>query len=146
MTTPTPLPEPYLAPALVALREQINAFSPKRSKVSDGWIGNAAHTATKSDHNPLPGGLVLAVDITNDPPNEVHCGVLVEALRASRDPRIAYIIYNHYMMRSYERPGIPAWTWAPYTGPSPHDHHMHVSVTKAGASEVRPWRLTYGLR
>lgn len=41
-----------LAKSLVQLREQINALSPNRSKVSDGTIGNAAHSARTSNQAP----------------------------------------------------------------------------------------------
>lgn len=132
-----------LAKSLILLRSQINSAWPNRAKSSDGSIGNLAHQATKSDHNPNADGIVLAIDVTNDPPHECHAGLIVEALRASRDPRLGYLIFNHFMLRSYERPGIPAWQWAPYTGPSPHDHHFHMSVLPALADDVtRAWRIT----
>lgn len=42
------------------------------------------------------------------------------------------IIWNRRIIRSYDKPGIPAWTWAKYTGSDPHTSHPHVQY-KAGA-------------
>lgn len=131
--------DPFLVPSLVQFRSQIDAFYPQRDKSSDGWIGDARHAAEQSDHNPLPNGEVCAIDITNDPVHECNCAVIAEAIRTSKDARVKYIIFNHFMLRSYDKPGIPAWTWAPYTGPLPHDHHMHVSVVADSAGDA--WAL-----
>jgi hypothetical protein len=133
--------KPRLARPLEVLRAQIDALSPKRSTAWDGWIGDAAHAATKSDHNPNAQGVVNAIDITNDPPHEVHVAVIAEAIRASRDPRLSYMIHNGFMLRSYAKPNIPAWTWVPYTGPSAHEHHLHVSVTAEASLDAKPWRI-----
>ena len=46
----------------VRLRDQIDRRWPNRHKRSDGWIGDAAHAARKSDHNPID-GVVFALDI-----------------------------------------------------------------------------------
>ena len=47
-----------LAPALVQLRQELNARWPGRSKASDGTIGDAAHKARVSEHNPDADGVV----------------------------------------------------------------------------------------
>ncbi len=130
-----------LAKSLTALRMQIDAAWPDRNRTSDGSIGNEAHQATKSDHNPDAAGIVCAIDVTNDPTHEVHAQLLVEALRASRDKRIKYMIFAHFICRSYGKPGIPAWSWAPYTGINPHSHHFHLSVIAARADDKQPWRI-----
>lgn len=36
------------------------------------------------------------------------------------------IIWNRRIIRSYDKPGIPKWTWAPYYGEDPHTDHPHV--------------------
>src|SRR4051794_9209283 len=56
-----------LAKALETLRSQVNAAHPTRRKASDGWIGDTAHSARKSDHNPNSAGVVCALDMTHDP-------------------------------------------------------------------------------
>jgi hypothetical protein len=58
---------PRIAKSLDVLRSQINKAHPNRSKVSDGWIGDTAHAARASDHNPNSGGVVTALDLTHDP-------------------------------------------------------------------------------
>ena len=40
--------------------------------------------------------------------------------------KVNLIIWYERIMRSYDKPGIPAWTWAPYTGAKNHKDHPHV--------------------
>ena len=54
------------AHSLTTLLAQVNKAHPGRSKKSDGVIGDKAHAATASDHNPVA-GVVHALDLTNDP-------------------------------------------------------------------------------
>lgn len=132
---------PRLAHALAALRDQLDAAFPTRSKASDGWIGNAAHQAegdyTVSQHNPNPDGVVCAIDVTEDPAAGVDCQRLMDELAASRDPRIFYVIYNHQIDNS-------DGTRTPYIGPDPHTSHLHIS-TRYDHPELyddpRPWAL-----
>lgn len=117
-----------LAEALLKLREQINAAYPKRSKVSDGSIGDTAHSPRASDHNPDANGIVNAIDITNDPANGCDGAKLAEALRLSRDPRIKYVIFAGRIFSSKKQP----WVWRPYDGVNRHDKHVHISVQNDG--------------
>jgi len=121
-----------LNPVLAKLREQVDAMAPRRSKKSDGTIGDAEHAARKSDHNPNEFGIVNALDLTHDPANGFDAGKFAEALRLSRDPRIAYVIWNRRIFSSTVQP----WIWRKYNG-APHDHHVHVSV---GGAPV-PWEI-----
>lgn len=114
--------------SLDKLLSQINAMAPGRSTASDGWIGDAAHQATPSDHNPNAAGVVCARDFTHDPAHGADMNEIAEALRRGRDPRIKYVIWNHRMFSSYPTSGYAAWEWRPYTGTNPHDHHLHCSV------------------
>jgi len=131
-----------LAKSLEKLRAQVNAEWPDRDKASDGTIGDAAHAATKSDHNPDSGGVVRALDITDDPKGGPSAEWLAEILRASRDPRISYIISNRRIASSYAIGGVEPWTWRPYAGLNAHKSHVHVSVVagKAGDS-VKAWTI-----
>lgn len=117
----------YLAPSLVQLRNEVNSRWPKRSKISDGWIGDAAHNARKSDHNPdySSGGVVRALDITK-------AGINVSLLlkHTTNDARVAYVIYNH---RIYQH----STGWQPYNGPNPHTQHVHVSIAHTRTAETR---------
>ncbi|PND27621.1 S8 family serine peptidase [Sinorhizobium sp. M4_45] len=132
-----------VAESLKALRAQVNARAPDRSKASDGSIGDAAHATRKSDHNPwiVDGvvGVVTAIDITHDPAGGCDAGVLAEALRAGRDPRVKYVIWNRRIMSSTKQP----WTWRPYAGRNAHTKHVHISVQpdKARYDNVKPWMI-----
>ncbi len=126
-------PAPWrVAKSLLALRKQVNAKYPKRSKASDGSIGDAAHATRNSDHNPWvkdgATGVVTAVDITHDPASGCDAGALAEAIRASRDKRVKYLIWNRRIVSSYKEGNVAAWTWRPYGGTNPHSKHVHISV------------------
>lgn len=111
-----------LANALVKLREQVNANWPNRSKVSDGWIGDAAHAAVASDHNPNAQGVVTALDITHHP-GYFDAHALADRLISNRHPNLKYIISNGRIAGDWT-----GWTWRPYNGSNPHNKHIHVSV------------------
>lgn len=130
-----------MAKALETLLAQINALSPNRNKSSDGGIGNAEHSARTSDHNPDDDGVVKARDFTHDPAHGIDSEQLAEALRASHDPRIKYIISNRKIAASYATGGKEAWEWRPYSGANPHNHHCHVSVLADAVhyDDTKPW-------
>lgn len=125
----------FLAASLAKLRDEVNTRWPNRSKVSDGWIGDTAHQARKSDHNPdwtAPGnrrGVVRALDITTK-------GIDVDLLlkHTTNDSRVAYVIYNR---RIYTH----SRGWYRYTGSNPHTGHVHVSIrhTAKAETDLKPW-------
>ena len=121
-----------VAKSLLKLRDQINARFPDRNKASDGTIGDDAHCPGTSDHCPKivdDGiGVVAAIDITHDPAHGLDAGVVANALRVSRDPRIKYIISNRRIASSYPAEGKPPFEWRDYNGSNPHRAHFHVSV------------------
>lgn len=93
-----------LAKSLERLRAQVNDIYPSRSKLSDGTIGDAAHSKRKSDHNPDKDGVVKAIDLTHDPLNGLDCGKLMQALVEGKDRRISYMIFNgHQPNRAYSQ-------------------------------------------
>jgi hypothetical protein len=118
------------------LRNQVNVAFPGRDTTSDGTIGDTAHQAETSGHNPddTPGSRpewdgdpdnlpeVRAWDMDNDLAPGFDCQVLVDHLRAlpGLDSVIRYMIYNRRMY--HERDGFAP---TPYTGPSPHTEHVH---------------------
>lgn len=110
-----------LAHSLVALRDQVNAKFPTRSKLSDGWIGDAAHNARLSQHNPNSAGVVCAIDITEDLSVGLDCNRLMAELDASNDDRIFYLIHDGMIDNSND-------VTTPYTGANKHTKHMHISV------------------
>lgn len=121
-----------LAPSLETLLKQVNALAPNRSKDSDGTIGDTAHSSRASDHNPDKGGIVRAIDFTNDPDGGCDAQKLADVLVAAKDPRIKYIISRGRIV-SGSGQKQPAWQWRKYTGSNKHEKHVHISV-KAGAA------------
>lgn len=128
---------PALVPALVTLRDQFNRRYPNRSKASDGWIGDTAHSERESYHNPDGNGWVHAADFTHDPKNGMDIDRLTDELVASRDPRILELIANG-LYWSYKQP-----KWVKYYGSNQHNKHFHITVKPglATAIDPRPWNL-----
>ncbi len=132
----------FLAPSLSGLRSEVNGRWPHRDRTSDGWIGDAAHSARESDHNPDERGMVHAIDLDKD-------GLDLERLLRAviGDPRAWYVIHNRTIWsRTY------GWAPRPYTGTNPHTGHVHVSIRYDVTSEqdTRSWfgttvRRTAGL-
>lgn len=114
-------------PACKALLAEATKKFPKRSKKSDGLLPSAAHMKQnpKSDHN-----TGYAVDLTHDPKNGVDAKVLFTKFRT--DPRVKYLIHNG-LIWSKEKGERK------YTGPSPHKHHIHVSIKDNMGADVSPW-------
>ena len=130
-----------LAPCLVALYAEADRLFPNRSVASDGTIGNDAHAATISDHNPDSSGDVLAADLTDDKANGCDADLLAQHLVASRDQRVRYVIWNDTIVKSYDSSRGPAWQPQPYDGENPHITHTHISVhdTAAAKNDVTAW-------
>jgi peptidoglycan hydrolase-like protein with peptidoglycan-binding domain len=130
----------YLAKSLGVLYDQIDKAFPGRDDSSDGTIGNRAHQATNSDHNPH-GGVVYALDITHDPAHGVDTYALAEQLRAGEDERIEYIISDR-KIASGTGQSHTAWEWRPYNGENPHDMHIHVNVKDVPLGDkTEAWEL-----
>lgn len=124
----------FLAPSLVALRNEINTKFPKRDKKSDGWIGDPSHSARVSDHNPdyADGGIVRAIDIDKD-------GIDVDALLSAviHDPRVSYVIWNRRIWGGSR--------WRKYEGSNGHTKHIHVSIKHtSSAAKAGRWGISAG--
>ena len=126
-----------LAKALQTLRSQVDAAHPRRSKKSDGTIGDAKHSARKSDHNRNARGYVNAIDLTHDPAGGFDSYKFAEHLRNKRDPRISYVISNRRIFSSITAP----WEWRKYNGANPHSQHVHVSVRQSGETNAGLWQM-----
>lgn len=118
-----------VAYSLDTLLAEINTAAPKRDKAADGSIGDAAHSARASDHNPNVYGAVRARDFTHDPAGGLDCDDLAAHLwgRLGRHPALgsgAYIIWQRRIVSTDRL----AEGWRAYTGSNPHDHHLHLSV------------------
>ncbi len=106
------------------LGRQIEAAWPAR-RPEDGTIASSGHAKwPASDHGVDPAGIVRALDVgvTGWQGRE-----LAEALRSTRDPRIAYVIHNRRIFSSTRTP----WQWRHYSGSNPHTTHVHVSSIRS---------------
>lgn len=128
-----------LTESLKTLRSQVNALAPKRSKLSDGWIGDTKHSMRKSDHNPEPDGTVDAFDLTHDPANGVDIQKVCDAIIASRDKRVSYLICNGQIIAG--NGGPQPWVKRVYTGANKHNKHLHVSVLDKHQEDITPWDI-----
>ena len=136
---------------LLALKKQIDDIAPRRNKASDGTIGDTRHCGSpnpKSDHCPKVRdgtiGVVTAMDITHDPNGGCDANTIAESIRADRDSRVKYVIWNRRIFASQSVNGKEAWTWRTYVGSNPHTKHVHVSVNadKASVDSQEAWNLS----
>lgn len=125
MATPAPC-------CLQALRDATTHW-PGRIRTFDGIMGDAAHQKRKSDHN--DGN---AFDLTHDSAHGVDCQIL--SRQVINDRRVTYVIWSGHI---YNR-SLTAQGWRTYTGPNPHNHHMHVSIQAVSRADLSnwPWSVT----
>jgi len=132
-----------LVAAGVRLRQQVDKAFPGRDKRSDGWIGDRAHQASKSDHNPDKNGWVHAIDIDADlmPWNKRASKKAAQELAnqiveyaASGKPgchRIKYVVFNDRIAS-----GTYARTWWQWRGKG-YGHYSHIHVSFTDVAPVR---------
>lgn len=125
--------KPRLSKCAIQLREQIDDRFPDRDRTSDGWIGDARHAARKSDHSPDAGGWVRALDTDRDLSGKAKPDLMPDLAdqirifaKSDKSKRISYIIFDGKIASP-----ILGWKWRTYKGINKHNHHMHVSFTKA---------------
>jgi hypothetical protein len=123
-----------LVAAGVTLRDQVNKRWPNRDKRSDGWLGDSAHQARPSDHNPDSKGWVKALDIDHDflgarggaDQAEKFANELIALARNGKDRgRLKYVVYNNRIASGTHAKQF--WTWR--KGNWGHTQHIHVSFT-----------------
>ena len=122
------------APSCRAALEEATRLFPKRSRLSDGLCGDAAHAKRRSDHNPNADGWCTAFDLTADPDNGCDAHAMVRQLVEARDPRVKYVISQG---RTASR--FSLWRWRPYLGTNRHNKHAHVSIRPEAIHDTRPW-------
>lgn len=125
-----------LAPSLIAYVREADRYYPQRDRSADGSIGDLAHQARVSDHNPAADGLVHAVDLDEDIAPGLDLKAFAERIRRRRDHRIKYVIYEGRMFSSYATAARAAWEWGPYSGANAHLHHLHLSILNSGPAET----------
>lgn len=130
--------KPLLCKAGQQLREMIDDAYPDRDRKSDGWIGDARHSAKKSDHNPdysnknSEWAMVRAIDVDKDLDSRANTGAyLADQIRlcAKKDKRISYVIFAGKIASARS-----LWRFRPYSGVNRHDKHIHISFSKKGDS------------
>ena len=132
----------------VTLRDQINERFPDRDKSSDGWVGDAAHVARASFHNPDKNGWVHALDIdenfgTGKWRNGRNAKALADQLvayAASGLPganRVLHVVYEDQVASgSYKA------SWWKFRGAGyAHFQHIHISFTEKAQKDGQVWPL-----
>jgi len=122
-----------LSKAAIQLREQIDDTFGDRDRSSDGWIGDTRHSARVSDHNPDANGWVRAIDVDRDLTGKAKPDLMPDLAdqirifaKSDKSKRISYIIFDGKIASSKL-----AWKWRKYNGINKHNHHCHISFTKA---------------
>jgi len=89
-----------------------------------------------SDHNPDAAGIVRAIDIDRDLSGKAKPDLMpnladqIRLCARAGDKRISYVIFDGKICSSKK-----SWAWRPYDGVNKHNHHCHVSFTKAGDND-----------
>jgi hypothetical protein len=144
-------------PASTSLLAEIDFVGPDRGRESDGTIGDSAHRASSSDHNPddTPGSRTPGSD--SDSTAEVHArdvtdrGPWIPGWSMERivqicrgDRRLQNIIYNRRIWSASW-----GWTERPYSGSNPHDKHAHFGFrygSGSGASNPENDTSAWGIK
>ena len=130
--------KPVLCKAGQQLREQFDDTFPDRDRRSDGWVADARHVAAgTSDHIPHPTtGIVFAIDVDRDVSGTAKPDLMPDIANQIRlaakagDKRISYVIFDGRIASAKK-----SWRWRPYDGANKHNHHCHISFTKAGDTD-----------
>lgn len=130
-----------LAGCLEVFRAEANAANPGRDRASDGWIGDEAHAARISKHNPDAAGVVRALDVDVD---GLDLPAAFEKARAyvAASPSWLPFLRDGGCLILNRRITKADWSgWAVYTGTDPHTGHGHVETPDdpAAYDDRRPW-------
>src|SRR5690349_2076270 len=125
---------PVLAAVLIRARTAINTRWPKRDHESDGWIGDKAHQARTSDHNPDSRGIVHAIDVDRD---GIHIPTVLASFMLHSSTN--YVIFNKRIMDRDVRDFYPAT----YTGSNDHTRHIHESIYHGTTAEKRTEKFVF---
>jgi len=114
-------------PAAIAVLRQATAICPSRTKASDGLLPSKAHIHQNpnSDHN-----TGYAVDLTHDKLGGIDCAELF--IKLQDDPRVKYLIFKGHIWSKQKGTDN-------YTGPNPHNKHLHISIKDECGDDTSPW-------
>lgn len=145
---------PILVPNLATLRAEFDQRWPRRDRTTDGWVGNLAHQAYPSGHNPDESGNaerqdadrideVRGLDLDADVDPAAGDELLAELDRIRQTPalrgRLIYMIYRRKIASASN-----GWVWVDYDGDSPHTEHGHVSGHPDHDDNTAPWGVAEG--
>jgi hypothetical protein len=129
---------------ITVLREQINDRWPRRDKASDGILGDTAHAARISDHNPDSRGYVHALDIDEDFrgsefDNRWYADQLIAYAKYNRSgsARLKYVVYEEQIASGTY--AVTDWEWR--NGNYGHTQHIHTSFTRVGETDATPFQI-----
>jgi hypothetical protein len=129
---------------VTVMRDQINRRWPNRDKRSDGVLGDAAHAARQSDHNPDSRGYVHALDIDEDLRGSKDDNVWLAdqiianaRMRRSGSNRLKYVVYEDKIASGTHANHFWTWRGDNYG----HTIHMHISFTTQGETDATPFGI-----
>ena len=111
----------------------------RQSIAADGWLGDARHSTRKSDHNPDADGCVRAIDVDSRLDSSEGISIyLADQIRicGKTDKRISYVIHNGMIASR-----ILNFKWRKYKGFNKHTKHIHISFTKLGDKDSKPFDI-----
>ena len=135
----------FLAPGAVALIPSLINQWPD-STAYDGTVASQGHDARSpnSDHRPRPvdasPAVVRAIDVGEKVEDDGED--LFEQLRATRDPRIKYVLHEDKIFSSYARNTRDPWEV--HTQSVGHYSHVHISFTERADWDDSAWNLEGG--
>jgi hypothetical protein len=135
------MPAWHLNRALTAFRAAVNAAYPNRDRGSDGTIGDEAHQAGSSDHNPDADGSVDAwdMDVNLRSGNDAAA---IEALKRVFQAHLSskYWIHNDQIARREYGWRRDSYS---YAGPSRNRHtqHVHWNTRESHEDSTAPWNV-----
>lgn len=145
----------HVAPSLLTLRDEIDYGYPERARHIDGFVGDAAHAARRSAHNPDEDGTVRAGDFTAITPDGRPVQGMAEAILEACEGHPAALLMIH-QGKIWSRNHGP-WRERPYTGANPHRDYVHVSTLndvegtfsrqtlRQAAEDTTPWGIVPGM-
>jgi hypothetical protein len=132
----------HLNPALTAFRQAVNAAYPARDKTSDGTIGDAAHQARTSDHNPDPDGSVDAWDMDTDLTGpDGYYDLDSQAIEWLKGVFQAHESSSYWIHEGQIASRGQGWRRRDYDGDNPHNHHVHWNTRESHERSTAPWKV-----
>jgi hypothetical protein len=123
-----------LADSVESFIDQLDALYPNRDRRSDGSIGDLAHRARRSDHNPDSNGYVWAVDFDNNVAPGVDawsiCQMIAARVKSGQEKRVKYLVSGDPRGANtdliFSKKWF-VWAWRKKDSNDHRGHHGHIS-------------------